>query len=55
LRSVAEPEIEILVRRKSIAAKIRGAFKKVGSGIKHAFQKVGSGIKNVAKKKLGMA
>ncbi|KIM43490.1 hypothetical protein M413DRAFT_443414 [Hebeloma cylindrosporum] len=50
LRSLVEPEMVILVRRKSIAAKIRGAFKKIGSGIKHAFQKVGKGIKTAAKK-----
>jgi gas vesicle protein len=49
-RSIEESEIEILVRRKSIGAKIRDAFKKVGNGIKKGFQKVGQGIKHVAKK-----
>ncbi|KAF5324280.1 hypothetical protein D9619_011215 [Psilocybe cf. subviscida] len=45
-----EVEMVVLVRRKSIAAKIRAAFHKVGHAIKHAFQKVGQGIKHVAQK-----
>ncbi|KIM43563.1 hypothetical protein M413DRAFT_383734 [Hebeloma cylindrosporum] len=50
LRSLAENEMVILVRRTSIAAKIRNAFKKAGSRIKHAFQKVGTKIKTAFKK-----
>jgi hypothetical protein len=45
-----EVEMVVLVRRKSIAAKIRAAFHHVGDKIKHAFQKVGQGIVHAAKK-----
>lgn len=45
-----EAETVILVRRKSIAAKIRDAFHKLGHKIKHAFQKVGHAIKHAAQK-----
>jgi len=50
LRSSVDREMQTLVRRKSVAAKIRGAFQKVGGAIKKGFQKVGQGIKTAAKK-----
>jgi hypothetical protein len=50
LRSLAEPEIETLVRRKSVGAKIKGAFQKAGSAIKNVAKKVGNGVKTAAKK-----
>jgi Flp pilus assembly pilin Flp len=43
-------ETVVLVRRKSIAAKIRDAFHHLGHKIKHAFEKVGHAIKHAAQK-----
>lgn len=50
MRSSVDREMQTLVRRKSVAAKIRGAFQKVGGAIKKGFQKVGQGIKTAAQK-----
>ncbi|KAF5324161.1 hypothetical protein D9619_011111 [Psilocybe cf. subviscida] len=43
-------ETVVIVRRKSLGAKIRAAFHHLGHKIKHAFQKVGHFIKHAAKK-----
>lgn len=43
-------ETVVLVRRKSIAAKIRDAFHRLGHKIKHAFENVGHAIVHAAKK-----
>ncbi|KAF5324364.1 hypothetical protein D9619_011106 [Psilocybe cf. subviscida] len=45
-----ETGIVVLVRRKSLGARIRAAFHKLGHKIKHAFQKVGHAIKHAAQK-----